>query len=78
MLSSVPGKPRIISIVGLWLLELTILAFPSSPLMALKACKTHKLAVIAFVVAIAGIIFPAISVIHLVSNALAMTKITYA
>jgi hypothetical protein len=31
--------------------------------MALNACRTHKLAVIAFVVAIAGIIFPAISIL---------------
>lgn len=32
--------------------------------MALNACRTHKLAVIAFVVAIAGMIFPAISVVR--------------
>lgn len=74
MLSSALEKPRIVSIVGQWLLELTILAFQSSPRMALNACKTHKLAVMAFVVAIAGIILPAISVNHIISTAFIMEK----
>lgn len=77
MQSSARGKPNIFSIVGLRLLELTILDFQSSPRMALNACRTHKLAVMAFVVAIAGIMFPAISIIHIISIRLTMEKITY-
>lgn len=79
MPSSAPRKPNLISTVQQpCLIKLTILAFQSSSRIALNACKTHKLAVIAFVVAIAGMMFPAISIIREITTSFVKTEFAYA